>query len=452
MMDKDHTQAPQKTTRKILPFPIVLAFWALIISGSYFWNVTNEEAYVEMFAKQRGKMVYSVIIATRLWSAEHGGLYAPITEISPENPYLKTFEKNITTPSGRKLTLINPAYMTRQLSELMEQTDVNIRLTSLKPLNPQNAPNEWEGTALKSFENGVTEIVGLLGPASAQQFNYMAPLLVKAPCMKCHRHQGYEIGDVRGGLRVSFPAQEILQIKEANQQKILFMHLATFILLSSLSLIAIRKIHHLIDGLQNERQVRDEIISEKTISLKEEIQVRKEKEDTLNKLIRTDPLTSINNRRSLEEFLDNEIIRTRRYALPMSLILMDLDFFKKVNDTYGHDVGDVVLQEFSNHVSSHLRESDFLARFGGEEFIVVMPHTDAKTAFKAIDRIRNNLALKTIETEDHSFSISMSFGVAQFNSDIVEHSHDLIKSADTALYQAKRTGRNKGVIYDMELA
>lgn len=213
-------------------WPLLLAFWALVTAASFTWHVHELESHAHAMAAQRGRLVFEMVELTRLWATQHGGVYVPVTEKTPPNPWLDVPEKTVATPAGRLLTQINPAYMTRQLGELIaaEQHDMRIHLTSLKPVNPGNAPDEWERQALAGFETSRGERISIVGAGDTAIFRYMAPLEVKESCMACHEQQGYRVGGVRGGLGVSFPARYIYGIVDAQKRDFLFIHLAAFAL------------------------------------------------------------------------------------------------------------------------------------------------------------------------------------------------------------------------------
>ena len=128
---------------------------------------------------------------------------------------------------------------------------------------------------------------------------------------------------------------------------------------------------------------------------------------------------------------------------PVSIMLFDIDHFKRVNDTYGHAIGDEVLKAVTDHVSESVRETDLLARYGGEEFVLVMPATDVEIALKVADRIRERLSHQTIPagTAGSSVTVTISAGVAS-TFDPLETPDSLLKRADEALYAAKQNGRN----------
>jgi diguanylate cyclase (GGDEF)-like protein len=152
-----------------------------------------------------------------------------------------------------------------------------------------------------------------------------------------------------------------------------------------------------------------------------------------------DPLTGVGNRRRLEQALVTEISRASRTGTRLCAIMADLDHFKRVNDTYGHVAGDRVLTAFGDLLRRHTRAIDIVARFGGEEFVVLLPNTDLQNAIAIADRIRESLAACAIESLPNP--VTASFGVAEMAPD--EPGSGLLRRADAALYEAKHSGRNR---------
>ncbi len=176
------------------------------------------------------------------------------------------------------------------------------------------------------------------------------------------------------------------------------------------------------------------------------LEEQKELVRNLERLANTDSLTGVWNRRYFLNIAEQETQRSRRYNRPLSVLMIDIDHFKKVNDTYGHVVGDEVLIMMTETVIHYLRNVDVLGRFGGEEFVALLPETDSKAALITGERIRENIEQITIPVEGKLVSITVSIGVSSYqlgdaNIDV------LIQRADEALYQAKNQGRNRVIVH-----
>jgi diguanylate cyclase (GGDEF)-like protein len=155
-----------------------------------------------------------------------------------------------------------------------------------------------------------------------------------------------------------------------------------------------------------------------------------------------DALTGMNNRHAFEVFLNAEAGRYDRYQRPFAVIMLDIDHFKSVNDQYGHEAGDFVLKQVSDVVRTSLRNVDFSARLGGEEFVVVLPETGLATAVEIAERIRQRVEALTAEWHGRRIDIRLSAGVAAIP-ECVRFTNQLLRTADTALYASKRAGRNR---------
>jgi diguanylate cyclase (GGDEF)-like protein len=164
----------------------------------------------------------------------------------------------------------------------------------------------------------------------------------------------------------------------------------------------------------------------------------------LEKLVNTDPLTEVANRRALLIFGEREFERARRYGQPFSVLTIDIDRFKQINDTYGHDIGDRVLVYITKIVTKSLRKADCFGRFGGEEFLAFLPQTLEDRAFYVAERIRNRIAKASLEVGEKIVTITVSIGIASYYPE--DGSLDtILKRADLALYQAKARGRNQTI-------
>jgi two-component system, cell cycle response regulator len=160
----------------------------------------------------------------------------------------------------------------------------------------------------------------------------------------------------------------------------------------------------------------------------------------------TDQLTGLHNRRYMSRHLDTLIEGARKSGKPLAFLIMDIDFFKAVNDTHGHDIGDEVLRDFAGRISANVRGIDLACRYGGEEFVVVMPDTDVAFAYTVAERLRKSVEQTpfAVSRDPHQLSITISIGIAGSEGN-VDSADALLHRADQALYRAKREGRNRVV-------
>lgn len=184
----------------VSPLPWAAA-WICLIAAVWLYHHRLEDAFARKALLDQSKAVQGLVTLTRAWNAAHGGVYVPLDEKTPANPWLDDPRREITDDKGRVFTKVNPAYMTRQMAEMLDPVNDPIRfhVTSLKPIRPENGPSPWERAALESFEQGATEFSLI----DEQGHHFMSPLFVVESCLGCHAKQGYAVGEVRGGLSVS---------------------------------------------------------------------------------------------------------------------------------------------------------------------------------------------------------------------------------------------------------
>ncbi len=179
-----------------------------------------------------------------------------------------------------------------------------------------------------------------------------------------------------------------------------------------------------------------------------------ELEHRILRLASTDYLTGLLNRRAFLERLERELNRCQREASPMGIIIMDIDHFKRVNDNFGHQVGDLVLQELSHSLVKLCRTYDFIGRYGGEEFIVCLPGADKWNTYQITERMRSTIEKKKVLLPDkeNGITVTASFGIASMELGQLKSADKLINEADEALYRAKHQGRNRVVMHVADLA
>ena len=159
----------------------------------------------------------------------------------------------------------------------------------------------------------------------------------------------------------------------------------------------------------------------------------------------TDELTGMYNRRHFENTFEREFMRSKRYGSKLSIAIIDIDLFKKINDTYGHLAGDYILSEVGFMISDNFRKTDMAFRYGGEEFVVILTETDANQAFIPLERLRKSIEENSFEKDGKNIKVTISIGIS---SDIEgsDTTDEFFEKADKALYEAKNSGRNKTVI------
>jgi two-component system CheB/CheR fusion protein len=189
------------------------ALWTGCLAASLLWNLHEQREKTIEIARISAQVTFDNDILYRRWAAQQGGVYVPVSEHTPPNPYLNVPNRDVTTTSGVSLTLLNPAYMARQVNQLAQQgRGSRGHLTSLKPLRPENTPDLFETAALTSFETGAREVSAFESRDGRQDLRLMRPFLIEKPCLRCHAQQGYQEGDIRGGISVSVPMEPILAI------------------------------------------------------------------------------------------------------------------------------------------------------------------------------------------------------------------------------------------------
>ena len=395
---------------------IIALFISVIFLGVYLRSNTLLLETV----REEATSYFGLIVQTRLWNAKYGGVYVEKQGDVQSNQFLKNvgIEPDIKCENGRVLTMRNPALMTKEISRLTStESGVKFHITSLKPINPQNAPDPFEEESLREFERGAKEVWKVDRTATPSLFRYMAPLYVDESCLACHKSQGYKIGDIRGGISVNIPMGELDQKIKTNKVIITVLLILTVLILLFILYFMVWK---LVSRLQ-------------------------ESQEQLKQISITDELTGLRNRRYIMERLEDEFQRARRSGKPMGLIMLDLDYFKQINDMHGHQFGDLVLKAVASRMRSSIREYDLLGRVGGEEFFIVSPEAEVEETIGIAERIRELIRGEAISDGKREVNITISAGVTMLKA----HDRDidvLFSRADTALYSAKQQGRDRVVV------
>ncbi|MDD2272036.1 MAG: DUF3365 domain-containing protein [Desulfuromonadaceae bacterium] len=278
----DPTNGQSQLTRKINLFAwILIACWTLLIGVSCLWNFQAERKVLHKVALAEAQALIERDAQYRRWGASHGGVYVPATQQSPPNPYLSHVpERDINTPSGKQLTLISPAYMARQVNELAKADNPSFRhahITSLNPLRPENIPDPWEETALRSFEKGAHKASAIVTIAGKQYLRFMTPFLTEEPCLKCHALQGYAVGSIRGGISASIPLQPLIDASRGQTVGSFAFHGLIWLLGLGVTGMGARQLAR---SATAQKQVESEL-QQQTLLLEEEIVDRRKAQESL---------------------------------------------------------------------------------------------------------------------------------------------------------------------------
>lgn len=554
--------------------------------GAYAWRQIDDNLLD--LARERGRVLFSLIELTREWNARHGAVYVPVTPETQPNPYLEHPARDLDLAGGHALTMVNPAFMTRQIAGLAEQNiGVRFRITSVNPIRPENLADAWEAESLRRFaarEGGESERIDFIEhfvftDVVRPAHRYMAPLRVKPACMRCHEKQGYQVGDVRGGISVTMPAEDLIQMASSRRRD-------AALLLSLFFVLSAGGLHGLVSRARRQRLVleqiardqealitsRTEALAKLNQTLSSELAERQRREhelrlaatvfsaaaeaimvtDANNHILRVNPafsvitgyterevlgrnprllssgrhsqafyaemwaslesrghwegeiwnrhksgdvrvewlsisvieggsegagkylavchdisrykeaeellrhkayhdaLTDLPNRLLFNDRLNAALQQARRYERSVALLLVDLDKFKDVNDTYGHAAGDELLVQVSGRLRGCMRDSDTVARLGGDEFAILLPQ--AASVEEAADVARRVIALlgAPFHLGMGVVEISGSVGIAMYPLH-AGSLDELMRRCDSAMYAAKLSGRNGYRVFDDSL-
>jgi len=253
----------------------LLTVWTIIVIGLIFMEYRDINNYTMEIAATTARANLNKDKSFRYWGTSLGGVYVPVSRTTPPNPILSILkERDIVTPSGKHLTLMNPEYMVRHMNETFSELyGFSGHITSLKPLRPENGPDAWERKALHAFEDGAKQIMEIVDKDDGNPvIRLMEPLYVKRGCLKCHGHQGYKVGDIRGGVGISLPISNFTK----HSRKQLILH--------SISLIILWLIGCIVIFIGSQRLRRQTVqLAASNIDLHNEIEERKKAETLLQK-------------------------------------------------------------------------------------------------------------------------------------------------------------------------
>ncbi len=405
-----------KNLKEIRVFLITLIVITIVSAGALFVVLyMKANAVLESTMKEEAAAYFSLLVKARAWNALHGGVYVEKKDGVESNAFLEKvgIKPDIKCEDGRVFTLRNPSSMTREISELMKTEGMWFHMTSLKPVNPQNKPDSFEKKALEAIEGGSQEVVGIERNGPNPMFRFMGPLYYEQSCSRCHEKQGYREGSLRGGISINIPIARLDSVVRENRLIVGSLTIVAVGLLLSIVSIMVSRLATRLDRTQR-------VLKEATI---------------------TDELTGVRNRRYIMERLKEEFERAKRQHTPLGLIVLDIDHFKSINDTFGHLFGDTVLRMVAVQMRMTLRKYEVLARTGGEEFLIISPDSNIEGIVHIAERVLNVVRDNKIVDRGRQISVTVSAGATMLReTDTVD---TFLSRADDALYQAKNRGRDR---------
>jgi diguanylate cyclase (GGDEF)-like protein len=398
---------------------IIALFVAGIFLGLYF---RNGQLIIQEII-MRGRADFNDITLNRNWEEGHSGVYAEKKIGIKPDMYLDN--PDFETMNGKFYSKVSSTLMTDEVVTFAPLDGMLVfHVTSLFPIDPKNLADEFERDALNKFLTGKNEIFEKKDINERFYFRYMVPLYARQDCLQCHFEQGYRLGDILGGISINYNIEDIEDKLQQNTYMIMLLCILTIVLLVGLVYVLALK---LMKRLSNAyKKIEDMAIH--------------------------DPLTVLYNRRYMNYRLHEEVNRAQRYGHYIACIMIDIDHFKKMNDTYGHKSGDDILIAIATTIKKNCRVEDIIVRYGGEEFIIISPETRAEGAVILASRIREMVEKLEVKTaEGDVMRITASLGVAEIKykeKEKPDNEEEIIELADRALYIAKANGRNRVEVFE----
>jgi diguanylate cyclase (GGDEF)-like protein len=403
---------------QIRPFQIMLcAFLSLLVGGyAFFLYLRTDRLMLERMHEQATDY-YDLIIHAKEWNSGYGGVYVVKQGKVETNHYLRKMgiDPDVRDVGGRVYTLRNHAIMTAEISRMSERENgAKFRMISLAPLDPANTPDNLEQRILRGFTTGEREFARLEEGQSPPAYRYIRPLYVDQSCLLCHKSQGYAIGDVIGAISISLPVSIVLAENRISKILIILGAVATIVIVLAGIYFFTRRLVIKLDEVQRH------LVLQAT----------------------TDELTAVMNRRTILKRLEEEQQRAIRLRETLCIMIIDLDHFKRINDTYGHLFGDVVLKSVVARIRDTVRTYDIIGRIGGEEFLIISPGIQMEEAISLAERVRTLISELEIEHGEQYIVVTVSAGLTALESGDMGVVPMMMR-ADRALYMAKEQGRNR---------
>jgi diguanylate cyclase (GGDEF)-like protein/PAS domain S-box-containing protein len=524
--------------------------WTALLAVSLWWNVGHQKSITFEMALNTARSNFNKDLAYRRWASGHGGVYVEPNEKTPPSPWMSHLpDRDLIANDGRLLTLMNPAYMLREMmADFSEDYGIKGRIVGIVYLNPNNEADPWEAGAIREFSAGKrAEKLEVSDVGGKPHLRLIKPFMMEESCQKCHGHLGFPNGSVRGAVSVSVPMEPYLEVERDSVRALAVSHggfwlvgvagigligrrtarrlwekaradeetrLAAHVFRNALEACVItdpagrilrinptfteltgygeaeviggnprilRSNHHdsefygeMWRTIAAEGRWRGEIWNrrkdgrvfvawESIVAVHDEagairyyigsfsdITEQVEAQRHILRLAHYDVLTDLPNRVLFRDRLERAVVHAQRHGRQAALLFLDLDGFKKVNDTMGHRAGDDLLKEVAARLRTCVRMTDTIARLGGDEFTVILEEVSAANdaaivADKILMALRDPVAI-----EGREVFVGTSIGISLFPTD-GENGDELLKHADTAMYQAKAAGKGRFNFYSAEM-
>ncbi len=369
--------------------------------------------------------------------------------------YQDIFLRNHITIDKNTINLL-PVKTTKEISDRFSsgvQGDIVIRTVSDHPRNPDNMANSFELEMIDYFKKNPKEQYKFT--QKEDEFYYTKPLLIKQSCLKCHGKRedaipsirdkyenayDYKLGEIRGLLNIRIKERDLFATLYSDFADITMSTIFLYLLFLIIIYLLIKKMR------AKEKQYTQQL----EIDIEAKTSEIKKQKDSLYTQAHHDALTGLPNRVLFNDRLEHGIEQSKRHKMELALFFIDLDHFKQINDSLGHQVGDRVLIEVAERLKTKIRKEDTLSRLGGDEFTIIIEDLKSVQNISLLARKILNILTQPIHIDGHTLYISCSIGVSLYPRDNTD-AMSLIKYADAAMYKAKEEGRNNFQFYSSEM-
>lgn len=394
----------------------------LIVSAVFINHYGKTKELTENVLLQQARALFDEVVLMRRWVSISGGVYTRLKPGEVPNPYKKNLgnkDINIKDSKGNTYVLRIPGGVVRGVSKLSETSGLyTFHVTVQDPLNTKtHSPDAFEKRGLMALAQGKTEFAAIENTKHGPTYRYMAPLRYEDSCNGCHMKQELKMGSRIPALTINIPMSVVSEQLRENKISVIYSALTVFALLFSLLYLVTRRFVRSLNSAQSK----------------------------LVEMAITDGLTGLLNRKTGIIRMEEEISRATRSVESLACVMVDIDHFKVINDTYGHLAGDQVLIDVADMLKRSTRKHDVVCRYGGEEFMIIIADTSKADVFAIAEKMRLAIKEHIVRFGIAEIKITASFGVA-FAARASGMTADLmINYADDALYAAKLDGRDRTV-------